>query len=146
MNNMTCTSTEKFLRLLSQFQMNVLVLGIDAMSHHDMLRHLPLTVAALQAINAVSLQGYNKVGHNTFPNVVPLMTGLKVEDLQKACPRKNHNQPFDACPFVWKQFALRGFRTVYAEDCSTISTFNYAKGGFRQQPTDYYARPFQQVL
>jgi Protein of unknown function (DUF229) len=143
---MTCTSTEKFLRLLSQFQMNVLVLGIDAMSHHDMLRHLPLTVAALQAVGAVSLQGYNKVGHNTFPNVVPLMTGMKVEDLQKACPRKDHNQPFDACPFVWKQFAAHGFRTVYAEDCTTISTFNYAKGGFRQQPTDYYARPFQQVI
>jgi hypothetical protein len=126
--------------------MNVLVLGIDAMSHHDMLQHLPLTVAALQAVGAVTLQGYNKVGYNTFPNLVPLMTGWNVEELKKICLRKDHKQPLDSCPFVWKLFAKQGFRTVYAEDCYTYSTFNFNKGGFRQQPTDYYARPFQQVL
>jgi hypothetical protein len=126
--------------------MNVLVLGIDAMSRHDMLHQLPLTVNSLEAVGAVSLQGYNKVGHNTFPNIIPLLTGLKPEELHKACPRKDYAHPFDACPFVWKQYAAHGFRTVYAEDCTIISTMNYAKGGFRQQPTDYYARAFQQVL
>ncbi|KAH8040286.1 hypothetical protein HPB51_010066 [Rhipicephalus microplus] len=41
-----------------------------------------------------------------------------------------------------KMFANAGYRTFYTEDNTEISTFNYLKPGFREQPTDYYIRPF----
>jgi len=125
--------------------MNVIMLGIDSVSRLNMHRELPLTMQALKAAGAVSLLGYNKVADNTFPNLMPLLTGLAESELHEECPWPGPDHVLDACPFIWKQFATKGFRTVYAEDCAWMATFNYAKSGFLQPPTDYYARPFLQV-
>lgn len=125
--------------------MNVIILGIDSMSRLNMHRELPLTMQALKSVGAVPLLGYNKVADNTFPNLMPLLTGLGELELRDGCPWPGPDHVLDACPFIWKQYATNGFRTVYAEDCAWMSTFNYAKLGFLQPPTDYYARPFLQV-
>lgn len=127
--------------------MNVLVLGIDAVSRLNMERELPLLQSVLTdpPLNAMPLLGYNKVGDNTFPNLVPLLTGMAEEQLAKACPWPSVKHKLDSCPFVWKLFAKRGYRTAYGEDCTWMSSFNYAKTGFVDSPADYYARPFLQV-
>jgi hypothetical protein len=112
-----------------------------------MLRELPLLHSVLTSppLSAISLLGYNKVGDNTFPNVMPVLTGLAEDELRDACPWPSARHKLDPCPFIWKQFAERGYRTACGEDATWMTSFNYAKTGFVNVPTDYYSRPFLQV-
>lgn len=48
----------------------------------------------------------------------------------------------DECPFLWKDFRDRGYVVAYGEDNPVLSTFNYARVGFLNTPTDYYTRPY----
>lgn len=48
----------------------------------------------------------------------------------------------DECDLIWYKFHKYGYVTAYAEDEVAINTFNYRRKGFRNQPTDYYIRPF----
>ena len=102
---------------------------------------MPKTIAALQDLKAIELMGYNKVGDNTYPNLVPVLTGLSSEELQASCWHDT-KKPFDDCPFLWKNFSNLGYRTIFAEDACSMTTFNYLKPGFRNPPTDYYLRPY----
>ncbi|KAF4532247.1 hypothetical protein B566_EDAN004333 [Ephemera danica] len=122
-----------------------MILGIDSISRLNMERQLPVTRKLLLSppLSAVSLLGYNKVGDNTFPNLIPMLTSLDLDELTRTCwPALNKNK-LDGCPFIWKKFAAAGYRTVYGEDCARFSTFNYVKTGFVEQPTDYYTRPLE---
>lgn len=121
---------------------SVIMLGLDAVSRLNFERHLIQTRKfLLETLNAVELYGYNKVGDNTFPNLVPVLSGLSEPELSNLC-WTNHNQPFDTCPWIWKKFKSQGYITMYGEDSTDISTFNYQKQGFRKKPTDFYLRPF----
>lgn len=117
--------------------LNVLVIGLDAVSRLNLHRQLPKTVKLLKQLNAVEMLGYNKVGDNTFPNLIPVLTGLSEEELVKLCWPTTSNR-FDKCPFVWNDYKKRGYLTAYAEDSAWMSVFNYLKRGFHKQPTDYY--------
>jgi len=44
---------------------------------------------------------------------------------------------------IWKEFEKNGYVTLWAEDFQEAATFQYRMRGFREQPTDYYMRPFQ---
>lgn len=103
---------------------------------------MPLTVSFLKKnLQAVELLGYNKVADNTFPNLIPVLTGLSVEELKQTCwPSEKY--VFDDCNYVWDQFSEAGYTTAFAEDASWMGIFSYVKRGFRKQPTDYYTRPF----
>ncbi|XP_060581987.1 uncharacterized protein LOC132738501, partial [Ruditapes philippinarum] len=82
-----------------------------------------------------------KVGENTLPNLVPLLTGLRV--WSNEVPIKNYlTESFDPLPFLWRNFSERGYATAFAEDMPNFGTFTYYAGGFRKQPTDHYFRPF----
>lgn len=65
--------------LLFVFQENeldVLIIGLDSVSKLNFMRQLPKTYKLItRQLNAVVLIGFNKVGQNTFPNVVPMLTG-----------------------------------------------------------------------
>ena len=123
------------------FHLSLLVVGLDSVSRLNFHRMMPKTVKALEKLGAVEMLGYNKVGDNTYPNLVPVLTGLSEEEFQEIC-WKNHEKPFDLCPLIWKNFSSAGFKTIFGEDACQMSTFNYLKPGFRTQPTDYYLRPF----
>nr|XP_019550987.2 uncharacterized protein LOC109420969 [Aedes albopictus] len=123
-------------------KLSMMILGIDSVSRLNFHRQMNLTAEmVIERLRGVELFGYNKVGDNTYPNLVPVLTGLDVDELSAAC-LPNSNSTFDLCPFIWKKFGATGYRTFYAEDSSTMETFNYLKKGFRNQPTDYYLRSF----
>lgn len=123
------------------YDFNVLMLGVDAVSRLNFYRTMPLTLKVLKDIGAVEFRGYNKVGDNTFPNLVPILSGLSESELNTLCvPRKNSS--FDDCPLIWKRFKDIGYTTAFAEDASSIALFNYLKKGFVESPTDYYWRTF----
>ncbi|XP_013781321.1 uncharacterized protein LOC106465633 [Limulus polyphemus] len=124
--------------------LNVMFIGIDSVSKLNFLRHFKKTNNYLhEVLNPIELFGYTKVGDNTFPNLVPLLTGHFVEYYWN---ETNRNMFFDKLHFIWKDYAARGYRTMFAEDAPTIATFNYLKNGFQHPPTDYYFRPFALAL
>ncbi|CAH2988897.1 unnamed protein product [Chilo suppressalis] len=120
---------------------NILVLGIDSVSRLNFFRTMPNTVKFLLNRGAVDLSGYNKVGDNTFPNLIPLLLGLSDTEIMTTClPHKDAK--FDNCPFIWEWFKQAGFYTAFAEDSGWLGTFNYLKAGFSNTPTDYYTHTF----
>ncbi|XP_041981377.1 uncharacterized protein LOC121734794 [Aricia agestis] len=120
---------------------NVLVMGIDAVSRLNFHRTMPKTLKYLKENGAVELFGYNKVGDNTFPNLIPMLLGISEKELKTTCtPRKKST--FDNCPFVWEQYRETGYYTAFGEDTSWLGTFNYVKPGFLSGPTDYYIHTF----
>ncbi|XP_068620841.1 uncharacterized protein [Battus philenor] len=120
---------------------NVLVMGIDAVSRMNFHRTMPKTLQFLKSNGAVEFLGYNKVGDNTFPNLIPLLLGINHRELKTTC-LPNDQSTFDNCPFTWEWFKQAGYHTAFGEDSSTLGSFNYLKVGFSKTPTDYYLHTF----
>ncbi|CAG4944113.1 unnamed protein product [Colias eurytheme] len=120
---------------------NVIVIGIDAISRLNFHRTMPKTLGFLRKRGAIELLGYNKVGDNTFPNLIPMLLGIQEQDLKKTC-WPNTKSTFDNCPFIWNSFKSAGFYTAFGEDSASLGTFNFEKFGFIQSPTDYYLHTF----
>lgn len=121
--------------------LNVIFLGLDSISHLNFLRHFPNCQKFLPSSSSVfDMKGYTKVGDNTFPNIMPLLTGHFYQHYYNDV--SNKSMFFDDVDFAWKVFSKLGYRTLLAEDAPDIATFNYYRSGFKQPPTDYYYRPF----
>lgn len=121
-------------------QYSVLLFGIDSISRLNFMRTMPETFQFLEKNQWLHLEGYTKMGDNTFPNLIAILTGLTTEQLRKKCWRSEENK-LDNCPFIWKDYKNNSYITSYVEDTPKIGTFNYNKYGFLNSPTDYYTRP-----
>ena len=120
--------------------LNIILVGIDSISKLNFLRHFEKTRKFLKEhLLHFELKGYTKVADNTFPNLVPLLTGHFIEHYWNESIR---DMFFDDIDFIFKNYSKRGYRTLFAEDAPHIATFNYLKKGFRDPPADYYFRPF----
>lgn len=124
--------------------LSVLVVGLDAVSRLNLHRQMPKTVTYLQQIQVEELLGYNKVADNTFPNLIPVLTGMSEAELRNSCWPSNKDH-FDKCPFLWYDYKLKGYTTVYGEDSSWMGLFNYQRKGFQNQPTDYGYNFFSRI-
>lgn len=127
-----------------QTQYNVYIFGIDSVSRLNGIRMLPKTYKYLtDVLGAFDFQGYTKVGDNTFPNMVPLLTGMHPYANPMELPFVDPLYDFyDSYPLIWKRFSQAGYMTMFAEDQPLLGTFNYLSKGFNIQPTDHYMRPF----
>lgn len=131
---------------------NIIMLGVDTVSRLNGIRQLSKTLKLLNSLyHTLEFVGYNKVGENTFPNLIPLLTGLKPEQLtQIQCwLATNYTQNsergddyLDNCKYLWNFYQQVGYMTYFSEDWPSASTFNYLKPGFKHEPTAYYGRPF----
>ncbi|KAH8326745.1 hypothetical protein KR067_012756 [Drosophila pandora] len=120
---------------------SVLMFGIDSLSRINLRRTMPKVYSFLTGSGWYEMQGYNKIGDNTFPNLMAILTGYERHSaLMNVCDWHNKGC-LDKTPFVWKYFKNASYLTAYAEDETNIGTFNYLKPGFVDQPTDYYGRP-----
>ncbi|XP_015182249.1 PREDICTED: uncharacterized protein LOC107069440 isoform X2 [Polistes dominula] len=122
-------------------RLSILVIGIDSVSRLNFRRSMPKTVKLLEDLEAAEMLGYTKVADNTYPNLITVLSGLNQDELEKLC-WQHKKKTFDECPFIWKNMSSAGYRTILAEDACHMSIFNYLKPGFKEQPTDYYLRPF----
>ncbi|TDG46709.1 hypothetical protein AWZ03_006889 [Drosophila navojoa] len=126
----------------SRERLSVMVLGIDSVSHLNFLRQMHRTSSFIRNnLSHVEFWGFNKVGDNTFPNLVPLLSGLTEQELNISCVAPMAMPSFDGCSFLWKRYKQAGYRTVFAEDVSSLGVFQFDRVGFRRQPTDYYFHP-----
>ncbi|XP_046394681.1 uncharacterized protein LOC124162246 isoform X2 [Ischnura elegans] len=135
---------------------SILLLGLDSSSRLNIHRSAPKLIEALSDVGAVEMNAYNKVGDNTLPNLLPILTGVSLPDANNHDPKvgkpvygkgcwPNNKYVFDKCPFIWRNFSEKGYVTMFGEDEPSIAIFNYHKLGFREQPTDHYLRPFYVV-
>ncbi|XP_054163318.1 uncharacterized protein LOC128961138 [Oppia nitens] len=119
---------------------SVLILVIESLSHINYLRFMTQTRQSLERLNhIVYMKGLTKLADNSFPNMVPLLTGKRVwkNELQN-----EDFGPYDDWPFIWKDFHNAGYKTALIEDFPSFTLFNYESHGFVSQPTDWYPRPF----
>ncbi|CAH1390795.1 unnamed protein product [Nezara viridula] len=120
---------------------SISLIGFDSVSRLNLLRQMPRTVAFLkEKVISVEMLGYNKVGDNTFPNMIPVLVGRTVEEIKETCWRQENI--FDNCSFIWNKYKESNFSTAYYEDATWMGLFNYQKYGFRKQPTDFYGQIF----
>lgn len=122
---------------------SVMIIGLDSVSHLHFKRTMPLLDAYIKRFPHVEFWGYNRVGRNTYPNLVPMLSGLNASELETLCYENRSN--FDSCPLIWNDFAAKGYRTVLAED-TNHGLFNYGLKGFGRQPTNYYMRPLMMEI
>lgn len=119
-------------------RMNVVVLGLDSVSRLNSIRHLKKTRRYLaDNFDVVELHGYTKLGDNSFPNQVPLLTGMSDKEAAERCP----DDYYDNLDFIWGVYASLGYRTLFLEESPKYGLFNYLSNGFRKIPTDYFSRP-----
>lgn len=122
-------------------RMNVVVFGLDSISRLNFYRQMSESAnVVLDELRAFEMFGYNKVGDNTFPNLIPMLTGLDEDELAAGC-RPNKNMTYDRCGFIWDDYKARNYTTAYFEDVASMALFQYLQHGFIEAPTDFYNRP-----
>ncbi|XP_050426970.1 uncharacterized protein LOC126837189 [Adelges cooleyi] len=124
-------------------RLNVLIIGLDSVSHMMVQRKLPKIYAKLKSMGAYVLEGYNIVGDGTPQALIPILTGkteLELPDTRKRMEDKATH--VNVYPFVWNLFKKYGYVTGYAEDEVDVGVFTYRLKGFNEQPTDHYMRTY----
>ena len=113
-------------------KLSVIFFGTDAVSRLNFHRQLPRTLKFLkEKLKALEFYGYNKVGDNSFPNLVPIFTGMYANDLEKhKCYVQENAKVFDNCSFIWKNFSRSGYVTTLMEvshifNCTCSCIRNY---------------------
>ncbi|KAL1419816.1 hypothetical protein MTO96_004725 [Rhipicephalus appendiculatus] len=120
-------------------QLSVLVLGLDSTSRLNFNRRLKKTRRYLTTeLKAFEFLGYNKVGENSFPNQMPLLTGLSGPNTLSIY----QNTYFDSLPHLWSAYKMRGYTTLFLEEMAYVGLFTFPDlKGFANPPADYYTRP-----
>ncbi|KAH6929877.1 hypothetical protein HPB50_006440 [Hyalomma asiaticum] len=121
-------------------QLSVLVLGLDSTSRLNFNRRLTKTRRYLMTeLKAFEFLGYNKVGENSFPNQMPLLTGMSGPNVLSIY----HEAYFDSLPHLWRAYKTRGYTTLFVEEMAYAGLFTFPDlKGFASPPADYYPRPF----
>ncbi|CAH0406592.1 unnamed protein product [Chilo suppressalis] len=121
-----------------RYHWNVLVLGLDRTSRMRAYNSLEGTINYLQQDNWLDFRGYNKVGLNTYPNLVQVLTGKNESFFEKSC-----HMGMSECNhlMVWSEFKKAGYVTAYGEDSIYLPDTFYRKKGYRKSPTDHFMRP-----
>lgn len=126
----------------TKLPLNILVFGFDSVSHINFMRRLPKLYSLLvDELDAVVLDNYNIVGDGTTAAMTATFAGGYEEELPET-RRGKSKTTCDIYPWIWKDFRKNRYVTVYAEDESSIGTFQYRLNGFKEPPTDHYMRPF----
>ncbi|XP_034667594.1 uncharacterized protein LOC117901082 [Drosophila subobscura] len=125
-------------------KLSVLILGIDSMSHMHYLRSFPQVAEFIKELPHTEFWGYNRIGRNTYPNLLRLLSGLSPKELNSTCYASN--KTFDGCHLLWDDFKAAGYTTSYGEDSDLYDIFTYNRRGFKRQPTDYSLRPVMENI
>lgn len=110
------TTTENLKRVEGAEKLSVIFIGTDSASRLNMMRQMPKTYDFLtKRLGALDLQGFNKVGDNTFPNLVAHLGGYTTEEIDKNNPCMTKSRHHDDCHWIWKDFKRSGYVTAYVE-------------------------------
>ena len=92
--------------------LNVLVIGLDSVSHGSAQRKLPLVYKYLRdELGAYFFHGHSVTGDGTVEQMAPMLTGRKfMEELYEARPDRSRPRKVDGWPWIYKQ--LKGRKIV----------------------------------
>ncbi|XP_022652607.1 uncharacterized protein LOC111246749 isoform X3 [Varroa destructor] len=97
--------------------------------------------------NIVELYGYNKIGLNSAPNQIPLLTGIQYYPAPGLRSRIDNTYFDNVTRFLWNDYEERGYRTMFYEEQWHYGLFVYPSlKGFKQVPTTYWSRPMMQAV
>jgi hypothetical protein len=116
------SSTQDLSESTSFKKMNAFIIKIDSLSYLHFQRVMPITFEYLtnKLDNNIVFNNLNSIGENTFPNLVPLLTGFVVESINslnlKSEVYSAVNQDegyYDKLPFIWYEYEKYGYITGY---------------------------------
>ena len=134
-------NVKKKLKQPKDDKISVFIMAIDSVSRMNLIRGMPETYNHLESNGWFEMRGLNKIGDNTHPNLMAMLTGHHNGDSEKVCKWDTEGE-LDKCYFIWNDYADAGYVTAYAEDEAFLNTFSSFHVGFNKQPTDHYIRPF----
>lgn len=103
-------------------QMNVLIMAFDSVSYQNFKRIFPITYNYLENVlqDNIIYTSVNVVAENTYPNMVPFLTGLVVEPIQSINVSSetdlyltDNNQFYDNFPLIWYKYEKLGYVTSF---------------------------------
>ncbi len=122
---------------------NVAMILLDSLSASNAQRSMPKMFKMLKDDeNTVLLKGHTIVGDGTTAQLCAILAGQLEENLPEARRNRKEAKQVDNWPFIFKKFKEKGYVTFFNEDESFFACFNYRLKGFKNPPTDHYARPF----
>ncbi|XP_015784672.1 uncharacterized protein LOC107362167 [Tetranychus urticae] len=122
---------------------SVMILVIESMSLLNFNRFMVKTKEALSKLsNNFILRGLNKMADNSFPNMMPLLSGYRPYYGEWPFEFEVGKGPYDAIQFIWDDFKRQNYTTGYIEDGPKYALFNHMGLGFKKAPTDWYPRPY----
>ncbi|KAL9978381.1 hypothetical protein ACROYT_G015887 [Oculina patagonica] len=123
--------------------LDVALIMYDSTSAANFKRKMPNTLEYLtKNLNSVLLEGETIVGDGTTAQLCAMLTGIA----EKVQPEARRSEPssdtVDKWRWIFKDFEQKGYATLFSEDSPKFASFNYRLHGFKDPPTDHYARPF----
>jgi len=137
-------------------QFSVFIFTIDAMSLQNFHRSLPKTAKLLQAEGSILFDGLNKVGYNSYPNIMALLSGESGGEwdggridgdgkFSNTFPNSSEGIYYidkERQPNMFNRFEENGYTTVMMEDMSMWSIFHRTGTiGMRKPLASIYYRP-----
>ena len=122
---------------------NVAILIIDAFSQQNLVRSLPNTLSYLNSKGGLLFKGFNKVGHNSYPNLMAMMSGEIGGPYPPPAPEGGGLYLLDKERQAIMQtvYKRHGYVSLHLEDFERFGTFARDKEiGLSQPPTDLYYR------
>ncbi|XP_035826446.1 uncharacterized protein LOC101850422 [Aplysia californica] len=123
--------------------LSIAILGFDSMSRMSWLRRLPNTRKYFHdELGAIELEAHNIVGDGTTAVMFPMLTGKFEWELPECRVNFKGATTLDKFPFIWHDMKKAGYLTSWANAAPKSAPFNWRMLGFKDQPTDFYPRPF----
>ena len=82
------------------------------------------------------------MGDGTTAQLCAMLTGIAEKKQPEARRSEVVSDSVDKWRWIFKNYKEKGYATLFSEDSPRIATFNYRLHGFKEPPTDHYARPF----
>ncbi|XGW07771.1 hypothetical protein V3C99_010709 [Haemonchus contortus] len=133
---------------------HVYILILDSVSSAMAKRALPETLAYLKTeLQAVQMEFYDKVAHNSKPNAFPLFFGKSIEGGSRAffglpplIPDWNETEIcieyLDKYSYELEEYRQSGYKTMVAQDWDVGFVFYKNCTGFKRPEADHMWRPF----
>lgn len=118
-------------------KLSVILVGIDSLSWLIAERKIPKTLQYLrQNLSAYMIKGFTRIGDGSYPNLLPLFTGLKAYGEEKKVGINN-------IQYMFNNYSEQGCIDLFAEDWVKVATFVDI---FRRQPSHHYIQPLFQAF
>ena len=129
-------------------QYSIVTFIIDAMSQQNLIRSLPLTKSLLDSLGGFLFTGQNKVLHNSYPNVMALLSGETGGDDWGQDRDGVYFLDIERQPLLQTMYRDQGYITLQLEDLQVYGTLTRKRElGFKTPPADiYYRAPFLAML